>query len=696
MHDVDDSFGKIMKALQKKEVYHDATILLLSDNGANPWFGGSNYPLRGLKGGVHEGGMRVPFFLKLPFSSSGAEEERRMNGLLSYKKLAHITDIYPTLLGFIEKEKEWTRLDKTRGVPYDLDGHDLSLDLVELIHQSNSKPESSHHESHRRQSPDQRFPDQRFPDQQSLDRESPPRALTLQVMPFTRSAAFRKGKWKLTIGAWSDTYLYRNMNIHSSLFGSILGYNSIGEEATSIDCIIEFYRNALEWIYSLHSTTNNASEEQQQEQIKSLDNDNLVGQNYSSSFFTQEENLQPWFVISLMGMRVILYDFFAHGNPFYRIQVPLNVFDPAGFEFLDDLSGTSCNYTNQLTTTATTTTEVGQSSTKPKQQLRIGFFNLDNDPTESHNLAMVYPKKCGEMIHEFKKSLQPEAPKITSGVTQVISIKKSSYKSSSYKSSSKSRNNPMFLRPFLDSELEYRKLETDNLEKNNRNLMNPNEKLDPNQRFHHNPSSSKTINKKPAKRNDRLKCFLFILGFCLGLIWEIGFDVLGETFCSILFDEMRSIDPFRAIVHSLWDGALFLVGVEWALEILKEDSVANLFLEWRWDCFAIFFFWGNLQEIVVDLAGCGWIWRFHSQWYNPVMFKLDLTGEVYCALPQITWCIAPLAFQLLALHVVRWERKHGYRYATSLFCERNAVIVDSVMQSKHNPLRKLRGHQRSD
>merc|ERR1719231_687954 len=74
-------------------MYRDSIIIMLSDNGANPEHGGSNWPLRGSKGYLFEGGVRVPAFIHAP---------RYVPAGVTYEGIFHISDWLPTLIeGFI-------------------------------------------------------------------------------------------------------------------------------------------------------------------------------------------------------------------------------------------------------------------------------------------------------------------------------------------------------------------------------------------------------------------------------------------------------------------------------------------------------------------------------------------------------------------------------------------------------------------
>lgn len=69
---VDDAIGKVIAQLKKQNLYDNTIILFSSDNGG--LIGNSkkpvtsNIPLRGGKGSMYEGGVRIPTILKLPKS----------------------------------------------------------------------------------------------------------------------------------------------------------------------------------------------------------------------------------------------------------------------------------------------------------------------------------------------------------------------------------------------------------------------------------------------------------------------------------------------------------------------------------------------------------------------------------------------------------------------------------------------------
>ncbi|XP_029052715.2 arylsulfatase B-like isoform X1 [Osmia bicornis bicornis] len=117
---LDDSVGRIVHALGDKGMLRDSLILFLTDNGAasvgryRNW--GSNYPLRGTKYTLYEGGVRSVAALWSPRIQKAARISNQ---------LIHVTDWLPTLysaaggdlkdLGEIDGIDQWRLLSEGHG-----------------------------------------------------------------------------------------------------------------------------------------------------------------------------------------------------------------------------------------------------------------------------------------------------------------------------------------------------------------------------------------------------------------------------------------------------------------------------------------------------------------------------------------------------------------------------------------------------
>ena len=69
LKNMDGTIGEIVEMLKQSGHYNNTVILFISDNGGRQMpdrVSSPNYPLRGYKGSVYEGGMKVPAFIHSP------------------------------------------------------------------------------------------------------------------------------------------------------------------------------------------------------------------------------------------------------------------------------------------------------------------------------------------------------------------------------------------------------------------------------------------------------------------------------------------------------------------------------------------------------------------------------------------------------------------------------------------------------
>jgi len=105
IRELDWSVGKILHTLEKVGVENDTLVWFTSDNGPfKERFeeGGSSGPLRGAKGQIYEGGIRVPGIVRYPSRFSGGVARRQPVSSM---------DIFPTTLDLLNLTYEQSNLD---------------------------------------------------------------------------------------------------------------------------------------------------------------------------------------------------------------------------------------------------------------------------------------------------------------------------------------------------------------------------------------------------------------------------------------------------------------------------------------------------------------------------------------------------------------------------------------------------------
>ena len=107
---VDDGVGRVLDALKEKGLDENTIVVFLSDNGGASNNASDNGPLRGRKGDLFEGGIRVPFAMRW----KGVITEGQ-----TYKKPISSLDIMATIVGQTNVEINPGRpLDGVNLIPY--------------------------------------------------------------------------------------------------------------------------------------------------------------------------------------------------------------------------------------------------------------------------------------------------------------------------------------------------------------------------------------------------------------------------------------------------------------------------------------------------------------------------------------------------------------------------------------------------
>jgi len=95
---LDDFVDRIETALNEADLMQNSIIVYASDNGGqaegSQMGAGSNYPLRGSKGSLYEGAVRVPAFIYSPLLGHSSTSQGT-----TFASLFHVSDWLPTLLG---------------------------------------------------------------------------------------------------------------------------------------------------------------------------------------------------------------------------------------------------------------------------------------------------------------------------------------------------------------------------------------------------------------------------------------------------------------------------------------------------------------------------------------------------------------------------------------------------------------------
>lgn len=98
---LDEAIGRIVEQLKEYNMLEDTVIGFTSDNGGPVYQSGQNYPLRGSKATIFEGGTRVRAFLNVPDNKPHVNDG-----------MFHAVDWMPTLIGAaLDQDNELAGVD---------------------------------------------------------------------------------------------------------------------------------------------------------------------------------------------------------------------------------------------------------------------------------------------------------------------------------------------------------------------------------------------------------------------------------------------------------------------------------------------------------------------------------------------------------------------------------------------------------
>jgi len=131
---------------------------------------------------------------------------------------------------------------------------------------------------------------------------------------------------------------------------------------------------------------------------------------------------------------------------------------------------------------------------------------------------------------------------------------------------------------------------------------------------------------------------LFGVGVLLGLAWEIPLYLGGPEFRSDPLYQLLAPLPFPAwwlpLLHSLWDGALFYLGVRLMSRGIDPNQITRFTLG--------MVAFGLSSALLVELTGAMGLWHYWPRSWNPALFYW--LGHPITALPLAIWLVAPILF----------------------------------------------------
>lgn len=143
---------------------------------------------------------------------------------------------------------------------------------------------------------------------------------------------------------------------------------------------------------------------------------------------------------------------------------------------------------------------------------------------------------------------------------------------------------------------------------------------------------------------------LFWIGAAIGLSWELPIFMLSALSSYPVIIWLRPL-PLNWVIfmicHTLWDGAIFLVGV-WLVQFCCKRPILTQF---RWPELLIMVIWGQISAFLVEFSSVtndAWVY-VEGYWWNPTAFRVG--PHPITIIIQIAWFFAPILFYFAALKI---------------------------------------------
>lgn len=139
---------------------------------------------------------------------------------------------------------------------------------------------------------------------------------------------------------------------------------------------------------------------------------------------------------------------------------------------------------------------------------------------------------------------------------------------------------------------------------------------------------------------------IFWVGAGFGACWEIPIFLLSKYTQSPIVAWIRYFPVhylFYVISHTLWDGALFLVGV-WLIKLICKPPVL---VKFRWQELGVLFAWGQISAFLVEFSAVSnEAWTFVSgYWWNPGIVSIG--DHSVTPMMQLIWLVVVVPFYLI-------------------------------------------------